>query len=69
MTRLMTGTLVAQFGQVNERIDGLRTEMGLRCDGVESRMDRLEGRMDRLETRVDNIDRDVQAISKRVFPE
>lgn len=82
MTQLMMRTLSAKFDTVNERIDGLRTEMVLRFDSVEGRMDRLENRMDRLENRmdrletrveriekrVDDIDRDVQAISKRVFP-
>lgn len=52
----------SKFEIVSERIDGLKAEMVLRFDHVDRRLDRLENR-------VDGLDADVQAISRRVFPE
>ena len=52
----------AKIVSTHERIEGLRTEMVLRFEEVDRRFARLE-------KQVDDIDRDVQAISKKVFPE
>ncbi len=56
-------TLFASLrSELKADISGLRTEMVLRFEQVDRRFVHLE-------TKVENLERDVQAISKRVFPE
>ncbi len=52
----------AQFDRVDAKIDGLRAEMNVKFELVDVKFDRMNDRLDHL-------DRDVQAISKRVFPD
>ncbi|MBK0418873.1 hypothetical protein JD276_07485 [Leucobacter sp. CSA1] len=65
LTRGLAGLrdeMVLRFEHQDERI-------GARFDRVEDRLDRVEGRLDRMGKQVEDLDRDVQAISKRVFPD
>ncbi|MFT4157914.1 MAG: hypothetical protein QM630_08320 [Microbacterium sp.] len=82
-TQLMMRTISAQFGTVNEKIDGLRTEMMIRFDNVDRRFEevdrrfeqvdrrfeQVDRRLDRVERRLDGLDADVQAITKRMLPD
>lgn len=52
----------AQFDRVDAQISGLRGEMNAKFAVVDVKFDRIDDRFDHL-------DRDVQAISRRVFPE
>lgn len=62
----MSGYIVrlmnAGFDRVDAKIDGLRAEMNARFELVDVKFERINDRFDHL-------DRDVQAISKRVFPD
>ena len=52
----------AQFDRVDAQIAGLRGEMNAKFAVVDVKFDRMDDRFDHL-------DRDVQAISRRVFPD
>ena len=70
-------SVTAQFDSVNARLDALGAEMragfvALRTE-TEARFDahraETEARFDALQTQIAHLDRDVQAITRRVFPE
>jgi hypothetical protein len=56
----------AKFEAVDRRFEALHAEMVLRFEHQERAFDE---RFSRLETKLEGLDRDVQAISRRVFPE
>lgn len=59
----------AQFDRVDAKIDGLKSEMNAKFDRVDTQFELVDVKFARLEDRLNHIDRDVQAISRRVFPD
>lgn len=63
----------AGFARVDVKIDGLQGEMNAKIDGLRGEMkakfEVVDVKFARLEDRLNHIDRDVQAISRRVFPD
>lgn len=61
-----------QFEQVDrrfEQVDRRFEQVDQRFEQVDRRFEQMDERFDRLQKQVDGLDDDVQAISKRVFPE
>lgn len=58
----MNTKITGLHGEMNARIGGLHGEMNARFAVVDVKFDRIDDRFDHL-------DRDVQAISRRVFPD
>jgi len=59
--KAMDAKIGAMDAKFEMKFDGLRTEMVLRFEQVDTRLERLEAR-------VDGLDRDMQSVVKRVFP-
>lgn len=63
----------AQFDRVDAKIDGLRGEMNAKIAGLHSEMNArfavVDVKFERIDDRFDHLDRDVQALSRRVFPD
>lgn len=76
MSGYMVRTMNAGFDRVDAKIDGLRAEMNAKFDRVDTQFERVDTqfemvdvKFERVNDRFDHLDRDVQAISKRVFPD
>lgn len=70
---LVLRTMNVQFEAMHARIDALRGELKAGIDSVRTEVSavrtELQADIGSLRTQITHLDRDVQAISKRVFPE
>ena len=69
MSGYMVRTMNAGFDRVDAKIDGLRAAMNAKFDRVDTQFELVDVKFERVNDRFDHLDRDVQAISKRVFPD
>ena len=56
-------------GEMNAKIAGLHSEMNAKFDRVDTKFELVDVKFERIDDRFDHLDRDVQALSRRVFPD